>query len=165
MNACIAAYPSARQRGMALLMVIMTLSALLLIGVPFFISMIGFGKSGDASRQNEISETGSYGSIQWAIDSLSQSDKIKDNESVTHYGRTEGADVILDQNDIPAKLKDRNPLHSGVRLQDETGRIDVNSLTLQLAANLISAGMKTGIILKISGKAINLSVRCPESER
>ncbi|MFC1479423.1 hypothetical protein ACFL6F_02395 [Planctomycetota bacterium] len=149
MNARITACPSARQRGMALLMVIMTLSALLLIGVPFFISMIGFGKSGDASRQSEISETGSYGSIQWAIDSLSQSDSIKDYESVTHYGRTEGAGVILDQNDIPIKLTDRNPLHSGVRLQDETGRIDVNSLTLQLAANLISGSIPSQACYKM----------------
>jgi len=129
------------RRGIALLMVIMTLSALLLIGVPFFISMIGFTRTGDASTRSEITETGSYGSVQWAIDSLALSDEIINNEPAIHYGRTGGADPILDPDDLPAELKDRNPLHSGVRVQDETGRIDVNSLTLQLASNLVHSGI------------------------
>lgn len=119
------------QRGIALLMVIMTLSALLLIGVPFFMSMTGFSKTGDSARFSEITQAGSYGAVQWAADSLAAADELKNDEPVTDYG------ALLDRNGLPALLRDRKPLHSGARVQDETGRIDVNSLTLRLARNLM----------------------------
>jgi len=133
------------ERGIALLMVILTLSALLLIGVPFYLSMVGFCKTGTASRRDEVTETGAYGSVKWAVDALAQSDAVRNGEAVTDYGGT----GILNQDDLPGALKNGAPLLSGVKVEDESGRIDVNSLTITLVKHLLGKDSATQAAYKI----------------
>ncbi len=128
------------ERGIALIMVIIVLAALLLVGGPFIISMINFQKSGDTSVKIQTDAISSYGTVEWAIDSLSQNDKVRNNQPLLDYGETlddSSTEQVLDPDTLPDILKNTGEIRSGVQVEDETGKIDVNSLTLQLTQNLL----------------------------
>ncbi|MFH1707492.1 MAG: hypothetical protein ABIF71_06205 [Planctomycetota bacterium] len=125
-----------RRSGVALIMVVMTLFALLLIGVPFMVSMLGFSRSGDQSRLVTMGQAASSGAVEWALDGLAAAATVTGGGAVTDYGAA-GTGAILDPVFLPGAFKDKETLMVGAAVTDLSGRIDVNSLTRTLAANLL----------------------------
>src|SRR5215831_20760148 len=123
--------PSSSSRGMALILVLTVIFALIIIATPFVLSMIKQEQGAAVERSLQQSTWGAEGARNWAVvrlfDGIDQAERQAKGGTPYSDGLGEFDIPLLDLRLKSLKVKDPQGKLWGLTVQDEQGKLNVAS--------------------------------------